>query len=221
MRKFLKRLASPLLVPLTRWYLRKERKFMHNGIPIHVLPSVFHPGFFHSTKFILRYLNDQPIAKKSLLELGCGTGLIAVTAAKAGAYVTASDLSLKALENTKYNAHLNQVFIKIVYSDLFDSIDKVPFDWIVINPPYYARQPENDRDLAWYCGKNFEYFRKLFESLNNYMHSQSNVIMVLTKGSDIATIERIAADNNFELELVKENDVFFDGKDFLFRVSQQ
>jgi release factor glutamine methyltransferase len=156
-------------------------------------------------------LSDEHLAGKSFLELGCGSGLIAIKAAKAGANVTASDLSLKAIENTKYNANLNHTFIKIVYSDLFDNIEKIPFDWIVINPPYYARKPESEQDLAWYCGEDFEYFKKLFASLNDYMHSQTQVVMVLTKAADVDSIKKIAKDYNFGFE-------FFDEKDFLFKI---
>jgi release factor glutamine methyltransferase len=218
MRKFFKRIVAFFLIPLTRWYLRKDRKFVYNGITTYVFPTVFHPGFFHSTRFILSYLSDEHLAGKSFLELGCGSGLIAIKAAKAGANVTASDLSLKAIENTKYNANLNHTFIKIVYSDLFDNIEKIPFDWIVINPPYYARKPESEQDLAWYCGEDFEYFKKLFASLNDYMHSQTQVVMVLTKAADVDSIKKIAKDYNFGFELLKENSVFFDEKDFLFKI---
>ena len=218
MRKFFKRIVAFFLIPLTRWYLRKDRKFVYNGITTYVFPTVFHPGFFHSTRFILSYLSDEHLAGKSFLELGCGSGLIAIKAAKAGANVTASDLSLKAIENTKYNANLNHTFIKIVYSDLFDNIEKIPFDWIVINPPYYARKPESEQDLAWYCGEDFEYFKKLFASLNDYMHSQTQVVMALTKAADVDSIKKIAKDYNFGFELLKENSVFFDEKDFLFKI---
>lgn len=218
MRKIFKRIVSPILVPLIRWYLRKERRFVYNGLTTYVFPGVFHPGFFHSTRFILSYLTDKDLAGKSFLELGCGSGLVSIVAAKAGGNVTSSDLSLRALENTKHNANLNNVFLKIVYSDLFDNIDKTQFDWIVINPPYYARKPESEQDLAWYCGENFEYFQKLFASLNDYMRSASQVIMVLTKGADVKAIEAIANKYTFDLELLKKNPVFFDEMDFLFRI---
>ena len=108
MRKILKRIVSPILVPFVRWYLRKERKFVYDGITTCIFPGVFHPGFFHSTKFILSYLTDKDLAGKSFLELGCGSGLVSIVAAKAGGNVTSSDLSLRALENTKHNANLNK-----------------------------------------------------------------------------------------------------------------
>ena len=218
MRKIFKRLVSFFLIPVTRWYLSKERKYTYQGITVSVMPGVFHPGFFYSTKFLLAFLEEQSLADKSFLELGCGSGLISVFAAKAKANVTASDLSLKAIENTKRNALQHHLSIKIVYSDLFERIDKKTFDWIVINPPYYARIPDKEEDLAWYCGENFEYFKKLFSSLNEYIHSSTQVVMVLTKGSDVKSIGAIARENNFEFELIKERAVLFDEKDFLFRI---
>lgn len=218
MRKTFKHLISLFLIPLTRWYLRKERVYTYRGTKIRVLPGVFHPGFFYSTKFLIEYLQLQPIGKKSLLELGCGTGLISIIAAKSGAEVTATDLSQKAIENIRLNALLHGVSIRIIYSDLFASIDRKMFDWIIINPPYYAGIPAKEEDLAWYSGENFDYFQRLFKSLNDYTHEHTEIIMVLTKGSEVAKITSIGHEHGFEFELVKEKEVFFDEKDFLYRI---
>ncbi len=65
-----KRVVSFFLVPATRWYLRKPRGYTYNGVDIVVQPGVFHPGLFYSTKFLLEFLREQPLAGKSLLELG-------------------------------------------------------------------------------------------------------------------------------------------------------
>ena len=218
MRKIVKHFLSIFLIPLTRWYLRKERKYTYQNTTVTVFPGVFHPGLFYSTKFLLNFLAEQPIAGKSLLELGCGTGLISVIAAKSGAHVTASDLSSLAIRNTKRNADDNKVLIQPIHSDLFDAIKKQPFDWIIINPPYYARAPENEASLAWHCGENFEYFQKLFLSLGDYMHATTAVIMVLTKGSEVNKIFSIGTEHGFQFELIQEKDVFFDEKDFLYRI---
>jgi release factor glutamine methyltransferase len=217
MRKIIKRFASFFLIPLTKWYLRKERVYHYKNITVKILPGVFHPGLFYSTKFVLEFLADEDLKNKTFLELGCGTGLISIAAAKAGAHVTSSDLSTKAIENIILNKKINHVEIKTIHSDLFDSINEV-FDFIIINPPYYGKEVSNENELCWNCGKEFEYFEKLFRQLTKHINNSSSVIMVLTKGCDLQRIFAIAKKSNFDFELIKEKDVLFDEKDFLFRI---
>lgn len=218
MRKMFKNFASIFLVPLTQWYLQKKRRYTFRGTIVTVLPGVFHPGIFHSTVFILKYLEQQPLAGKTLLEIGSGTGLISIRAAKANALVTATDLSPIAIGNTTLNAQLNHAKINIIQSDLFTQLEKEIFDWIVINPPYYARKPQSESDLAWYCGENFEYFEKLFDQLKDYTSAKAQVIIVLTKGCDLQKIFQLGRQRSFEFELIRENKVLFDEKDFLYRI---
>lgn len=217
MRKLFKRIASVFLIPLTRWYLRKERKYAYGGVTVKVFPGVFHPGFFYSTIFLADFLATQNIKEKTFLELGCGTGLLSVLASRAGAIVTASDLNTKAIDNTRFNAEQNFTDIHVVHSDLFDALTE-KFDWIIINPPYYAQPVSDEETLAWNCGKNFEYFKKLFSQLKSHIHATSEVIMVLTLGCPLDRIFEIAAINGFEFRLIKEKNVLFDEKDFLYRI---
>jgi release factor glutamine methyltransferase len=180
---------------------------------------VFHPGLFSSTHFLIDFLDLQDLREKTLLELGCGSGLISIWAARRGAEVTATDLSIKAIENTILNAKANGVGLRIVRSDLFGNLGAEKFDWIVINPPYYAKAVRTEQDLAWHCGENHEYFEKLFSSMANHMHEDSQVIMILTKeGCDVAEILRIAEKSSFHLNLLKERNTLLDEKDYLFGV---
>jgi release factor glutamine methyltransferase len=218
MRKIFKRIISFFLIPLTRWYLRKERQYAYRDVRITVFQGVFHPGLFYSTKFLIDYVLTQSIKDKSLLELGCGTGLLSIIATQNGAVATATDLSQRAIDNTTFNAKQNQVQIEIIYSDLFDRIKRKPFDWIVINPPYYARSVKTEDELAWHCGEKFEYFKKLFSTLKDYIHSTTQVIMVLTLGCELDKIFEIAKTHQFQFELLQERNVLFDGKDFLYQI---
>lgn len=220
MRKLFKRAASLVLIPLTRWYLRKERKFQYKNVTVFVHPGTFHPGLFYSTVFLADYLLQQDIKNKTFLELGCGSGLISILVSKAGGEVTASDLSQKAISNTKRNADHNHVNITVVHSDLFDNLKGKKYDWIVINPPYYAKPIGDDETLAWHCGENFEYFENFFYQLPEHLSTSTQVVMVLTQGCDLERIFKIAAENGFRFILIKEKKVLFDEKDLLYRIEK-
>lgn len=214
----LKRLASRILIPATQWYLRKERTFRHGDIVVKIKPGVFHPGLFSSTLFLIKHLHTISLEGKTLLEPGCGTGMISIFAARRGALVTALDINPVAVTNTLENAALNDTPIRVLQSDLFTRLSPRHFDVVVLNPPYYAKDPKSDADHAWYCGARFEYFQKLFSTLSDYIHEGTEVVMVLTRGCDIARITAIAESNGYRMNLFMEKPVLFDRKNFLFRI---
>jgi len=57
-----------------------------------------------------------------VLDIGTGTGILALVAAQKGASVIASDINDKAIEIAKKNAALNDVKIEFRKSDLFENI---------------------------------------------------------------------------------------------------
>lgn len=108
----------------------------------------------------LSVLNDEPIlAPYQLLDLGTGSGCIAISLAHELAtiypkqwQVTALDFSTEALAVAKRNAQLNAVSkIQFLQSDWFSALkrsedtDQPLFDIIVSNPPYIV---DNDQHLA-------------------------------------------------------------------------
>ena len=119
-KRLLKRFLHRVYRPVIRSYLQQQRTFRYRGIAIRVFAGVFHPGFFFSTKLLIDYLAKFDLNNKTFLELGAGTGLIAIVAARKGAVVTATDISKKSLDNIDINKQLNLVSFKNYYSDLFD-----------------------------------------------------------------------------------------------------
>lgn len=139
-------------------------------------------------------------------------------AAKKGARATASDINVAAVRNAAANASQNQVQLHAVHSDLFGSIPAAPFDWIVINPPYYPADPQSDEAHAWYCGRNHEYFTRLFSGLGSHTHDRSFVLIVLADVCNLELIFSIADKAGFYFEKLDERKVWTDGKNYLFRI---
>ena len=202
MRAILKHIVARTYKPLLEKYLSKTRTYQYEDIRLDVAPEVFHPGFFFSTHMLLKYLKKLPLEKKLFLELGCGSGLISIYAAKKGAMVTATDINETALLFLAKNSRFNNTALRIIKSDLFHDISEQAFDIIAINPPYYKKQPQSFEDYAWFCGENGEYFEQLFAGLKNYMHSETMVLMVLCDGCDIEMVERLARENGCSMQAI-------------------
>ncbi len=74
---------------------------------------------------LARHVLDHPetVAGRRVLDLGCGSGLVAIAAARAGArHVTATDLDPHALAATQINAEANDVTVEVA-SDVATSPD--------------------------------------------------------------------------------------------------
>jgi len=200
LRLLLKHIVARTYKPLLTRYLSKTRTYSYGNIKLEIPPQVFHPGFFFSTKLLLRYISALSLEGQRLLELGAGSGLISIQSAKRGARVTATDINPVAIEWLRRNSDQNKVKPGIILSDLFANIREQSFDIIAINPPYYKKQPQTMADHAWCCGEHGEYFEHLFAKLEKYIHKNSIVLMVLSEDCDINMIGEIAAGHNFYMQ---------------------
>lgn len=85
--------------------------------------------------FISEHFND----KYKLIDLGCGSGVIGLTLKKKHPMldVTCLDISLKALELSKFNSSSLLLDVNFIQNDMLNGINDC-FDIIVSNPPYIA-----------------------------------------------------------------------------------
>lgn len=202
MRNLIKALAGKFLKPTTQKYLEHPRELKFRELELMVRPGVFHPGLFISTKVLIRFLDQRQLFGKYFLELGAGSGLISLYARTHGAEVTATDISETAVMNIQENAKRNDLEIEIMRSDLFEELRDRTFDIIVVNPPYYPKDPQNEKEKAWYCGADFEYFRRLFETCGDFLSPQTEMYMILSQDCELDKIAAIGAEYGIKMREV-------------------
>ncbi len=211
MRAFFRYAWLPFYRRWALWYVQRERFYTAAGLRLSVPPGVFHPGIYFSSPIFISFLQSIDFQDKKVLDIGTGTGLLALFAAKKGAKVTALDLNPLAVETAVRNAKINDLPIAVLKSDLFDAIPPQSFDFILINPPYYPRRPQNFSEHAFFAGENLEYFEKLFAQLPVYLvwqgpNNPTNtcIWMILSEDCNFLKMKEIAAKHGFHLQVVFE-----------------
>jgi release factor glutamine methyltransferase len=128
-----------------------------DGLPLIVLPEVFNPALFRTGTVLAEAVASSPwAAPRSVgsraLDLGTGSGVGAVFAARRGHQVVAVDLNPEAVRCARLNALLHRLEdqIEAREGDLFAPVAGERFDLILFNPPFFRGVPKNNRfDLAW------------------------------------------------------------------------
>ena len=93
----------------------------------------FGTGTHATTALCLEWLDKIDIADKTLLDFGCGSGILAIAALKLGARsVTAVDIDLQAITATRQNALSNEVDDRLETTVQIDQLDD-QFDFVVAN----------------------------------------------------------------------------------------
>lgn len=122
-----------------------------HGAAFVVMPSVFNPKVPRTGEFLAAQLDSRLVGPDAeVLDMGTGSGVCAVIAARHARRVVAVDINPEAVRCAGINALLNHVEHKIDvrHGDLFAPVDE-RFDVVLFNPPFLLGTPRDDRDRAW------------------------------------------------------------------------
>jgi release factor glutamine methyltransferase len=100
-----------------------------------VPPGVYAPQ--EDTELLAGALSDEPLPPGAdVLDVGTGTGALALEAARRGTQVTAVDMSWRAVCTARLNALLAGLAVRVRHGNLFAPVRGQSFDLILANPPY-------------------------------------------------------------------------------------
>src|SRR5689334_4473153 len=100
-----------------------------------VTPGVYAPQ--DDTNLLAGALSEEPLHPGAdVLDVGTGTGALALQAARRGTRVTAVDLSWRAVCTARVNSWLSGLPLHVRQGNLFAPVRGQLFDLILSNPPY-------------------------------------------------------------------------------------
>ena len=129
-------------------YVTNQAFFLNNDFYVNDSVLIPRPETEELVKWVLDDINEYKIKSPHLMDIGTGSGCIAISLAKANREIklTAIDLSKEALIIAKKNAFKHKVKIDFVQEDI-QSLSHInrTFDIIVSNPPYI--HPDEKKDI--------------------------------------------------------------------------
>jgi release factor glutamine methyltransferase len=87
------------------------------------------------TMLLLEEIGKLELSGKRVLEVGAGSGVLALFCAEEGAAVLATDISVAALRNLRYACNTLGLNVGLVRADMLSGV-RSRFDYLIFNPPY-------------------------------------------------------------------------------------
>jgi release factor glutamine methyltransferase len=187
------------------WLNQRSRKCVNTrveGLDLQIFPSVFHPKYFGTSSILAKFVSSLPLRGKSFLEIGCGSGVVALCAARAGAEVIAVDINPEAVRCTRANAGRNKLIVDARVGDLFYPVNGAQFDVVAWNPPFLPAEAKSPSDASFYGGPNFEVIRRFIGQVQGYLKPGASTFTILSADIAIEQIERLFRDEAFDVSRV-------------------
>ena len=191
---------------------------------------MIHPSVYEPTEdsfLLLGQIKDY--ARGFVLEIGTGSGIIAIEAAKYAYFVIATDINNEALKHARENAAKEKITnISFIHSDLFDYFSKVnhgkistvlkgiiasKFDLIIFNPPYLPKDKREPKESALSTTggkKGYEILQRFLENASEYLLPDGKMLVVFSSLTKKERVDEMIMNCLFEAKQIAEQHVSFE-----------
>ncbi len=192
----------------------KTRMTKAAGFRLAVFPTVFHPRYFISSAAFASFIDRLDLRGKRAADIGTGTGILALAAARAGAEnVLALDINpnaaLCAAQNARANGLKGQV--SAACSDLLSAVAPEPvFDVIFSSPPKHAGTPRDLADAGWHAGAEYSGVAALFQQSRERLKPGGCMYVMLSSDTDLDLFGSLISQAGFRARLALEHSIYFE-----------
>jgi HemK-related putative methylase len=209
------------------WHYRLFRRKRHDSVvlerigdfPLLVLPGVLNPSVMRTGAFFASQLQDHLVGPDAdVLDMGSGSGVCAIAAARHARRVVAVDINPAAIRCTQINVLVNALEnkIEVAHGDLFAPVKGRRFDIVLFNPPFIRGTPGNDADRAW---RSTDVAERFAAGLTEHLTPSGFALVLLSTYGDACEFVRQFRRWNYDLSIVAER-AFVNEKLTLFKLRQ-
>lgn len=176
------------------------------GAPLVVAPGVLNPRLMRTGAFLAAQLEAQLGRRNAeVLDMGTGSGVCAVVAARHARRVVAVDINPAAVRCTRANVLLNRLEdrVEVLEGDLFAPVAGRRFDVVLFNPPFLQGVPRDDAHRAWCSTDVAERFAR---HLRDHLAPAGFALVLLSSFGGAAEFLHQFQRHDFELTVVAERE---------------
>ncbi len=204
----LRRMIRPILFHVWRMWQRAANlsaaQVKIEELVLQTHPRVFHPGQHFSSKILARHVAALPLRGCRVLDMGTGSGVIGIVAARHGAHVLAADINAHAIALARSNAALNGGTLQALPSDLFAALaPSEKFEWIIFNPPFFAKPAPEELHAAYNAGAQLETLARFFEEAPSHLAPDGKILLIVSSDMALDEMTRMLARYEYQLAQVE------------------
>lgn len=192
----------------------RTRRTRAARFPLVVRPTVFHPKWFLSSETLARYVAGLDLRGKRVADVGTGSGVLALAAARSGAsFVAAVDVNFEAARSAADNAATNGFGDRVapMCGDLLTAVAAdAAFDLVLSNPPFFVGEPRDVADRAWHAGPGYRDIVPLFGQIRERLAPGGRALVVLSSDADLDALHALVDAAGLDRRVVLERPVFFE-----------
>ncbi len=177
-----------------------------DGLPVLVTPGVLNPRLMRTGAFFASQLHPELVAPDAeVLDMGTGSGVCALFAARQARRVVAVDINPVAVRCTRINVLMNRLEdkIEVLQGDLFAPVAGRRFDLILFNPPFLQGTPRNDADRAW---RSTDVAERFAAGLRKHLHPGGCALVLLSTYGDACRFVNEFQQHDLAMQIVRERD---------------
>ena len=200
---------------LRRWHLESDkelreglpRRMFYLGLELLVPEDVFAPsggGHFHPS------VRNEVKTSDRVLDMGTGSGIVAILAAARSSDVVAVDVNPKAVAAARTNAILNGVADRITFnvSDVFDAVDG-DFDLIIFDPPFRWFKARDLLELS-HTDENYQALTRFMDEVRQRLRPGGRILLNFGSSGDIEYLYHLIDKAHFEKQVLATDELVTD-----------